>query len=94
MNNKNHLIHKGDALFLDIVSTYLSIEETSNIIVFETTLQTFMWHHHGIRQIWKPYSNDKGHLLFYIIVNPGRRGHLAGILPQILPRSAGRLAGL
>ena len=45
----------------------------------------------------KVYSNGPGHLLFYIIANlrgGGGGGPLAGILPQICPRSAGRLAGL
>ena len=36
-----------------------------------------------------------GHLLFFIIVNLQGGGRLlAGILPEICPRSAGRLAGL
>ena len=43
----------------------------------------------------KEYSNDLGHLLLCIIVNPCMRaGHLDGILPQIWPRIAGILAGL
>ena len=32
--------------------------------------------------------NDLGHLLLVIIVNPWGRGHLAGNLPQMWPRSA------
>ena len=35
------------------------------------------------------HSNDLGHWLLFFIVNPRGRGHLAGILPQIWPRSAG-----
>ena len=38
----------------------------------------------------KAYTNDYGHLLLFIIVNlQGGGGHLAGILPQIWPHSAG-----
>ena len=42
---------------------------------------------------WKAYSNNLGHLLIVIIVNPGA-GAFSGILPQIWPCSAGLLAGL
>ena len=43
----------------------------------------------------KVNSNDSGHLLFFIIVSPREGGGLlAGILPQVWPRSAGLLAGL
>ena len=37
----------------------------------------------GLVKRWKAYSNDLGHLLLFIIVNPRGRWHLAGILPQI-----------
>ena len=42
------------------------------------------------------YSNDSGQMLFFILIlsAPQGRGLLAGILPQILPSSAGLLAGL
>ena len=44
----------------------------------------------GQGERWKAYSNDLGHLLLCIIVNPGGGGgHLARILPQIWPRIAG-----
>ena len=49
----------------------------------------------GYGKRWKAYSNDLGHLLLFIIVNPlgdgGGGGHLEGILPQIYPHSAGLL---
>ena len=41
----------------------------------------------------KLIQNDLGHLFIVIIVYQGT-GHLAGILPQIWPRSAGLLVGL
>ena len=41
----------------------------------------------------KLIQNDLGHLLKSLLLTRGR-GHLAGILPQIWPRSAGLLAGL
>ena len=54
----------------------------------------FKWDHHGIGK--KIYSNDSGQFLFFILVllAPGGRGLLAGILPQIWSGSAGLLAGL
>ena len=33
-----------------------------------------MWHHHGLRERWKAYSNDLGHLLLFVNVNPRRAG--------------------
>ena len=56
-------------------------------------LKYFMWHHHGIGEKWKDYSNDLGHLKLFIIVNRQVRGQLAGILAQIWLRKAGLLAG-
>ena len=51
----------------------------------------FTWDHHGIGK--KIYSNGSD-ILYFNFVCPWGRGLLAGILPQILPGSAGLLAGL
>ena len=93
-------------LLIDIYLPVKFLVDASNISVIcsaqyickfsETTEPTEAFH---VTPPWergkdgKLIQNDLGHLLIVIIVYQGR-GHLAGFLPQIWPRSAGLLAGL
>ena len=53
----------------------------------------FMWNHNRIGEE-SLFKRFRSFVVLHYCQSPGGRGLLAGILPQVWPRSAGLLAGL
>ena len=66
--------------------------ETTSSVCLQPMKPKFMWNHNRIGE--ESFSNDAGHLLFFIIVSPREGGAFSRDLPQFWLRVAGLLAGL